>query len=108
VSGVSYDWTDDAEGLRLAAMENPASISFEITGANGTKFRIGYKVPDGHHARIVSQLENHDHEPDMVEQFAMDKPVRVDLAPRYLLMVYGIEVVPDGEDFPDQPGEPDE
>jgi hypothetical protein len=108
MTGAGYEWNSEVEAERLRALEDPAEIRFQIIGRNGATYGVRYVVKYGQKARIVSELQSNDAMPEAVEQFAMDEAVRVDLGvPEYLLMVYGIECVPEGHDFPDQAGEPD-
>jgi hypothetical protein len=108
MTGAGYEWNSEVEAERLRALEDPAEIRFEIIGRNGARYGVRYVVKHGQKARIVSELESHDQMSTTVEQFAMEQAVRVDAeVPEYLLMVYGIEAVPEGHDFPDQAGEPD-
>jgi len=98
----------EREAEQRAALDDPASIRFEVTGRNGAVYSVGYAVHPGQRARILATTIGR--EPTTtIEQFAMNEPVRVDVAiPRYLLMGYGIECVPFGVTFPDEPGAPDD
>lgn len=100
------DWTPEVEEQRQAAMTDPVAIEFIITGRNGAKIGIAYGVPNGMRGRIVSQMESYQ-PPPPANPLEMNEAIRLDLPPLdYALMVYGLECIPEGTDFPDTPGEP--
>jgi hypothetical protein len=101
------DWSPGLDAERQAAMEDPVAIEFRITGRNGMTIGIAYGVPNGMRGRIVSQQESYQ-PPPPANPMEMEHATRVDLPILdYALMVYGLECIPDGTDFPDTPGEPD-